>query len=623
MTTRLPHRILADTIQVNLPTAVIWVHLSGILDILDPAERLGDPNGAGANATLGQYTTFGLLVAMCEMSLSGREMSYAELTTTLWLRYDDATRALLGMPDIRDEQTLNAITRASDPAATARDDHLALLAFNRARRRVWDAFEQATAPINDNVLQAKSRSTNAEFKAAQASTDVTAQTERRELVINRIIQGSVFAMNKRYHPQVRPRDLLNGLLKNWSGDIAIDETELDDAISTARPAIGPAALHPATELAAFFKKSRRLEWPIVIGLTLGILVSRPGKPRVPTIALSGSINPPSPGSLRGAMQCLDAIEAAGLRPKLSSNARQYCIADLAFPNLNHYAEGLLSRNFAQVRSFKSNTPRVRPLRSITDPRGAPPAAYLFNGIPICPGISEATLKALKLDAPQPRHVDGELVYDGQELHDHDEKASQLLPVTMVRHGRPELAPERGPGRPKTGIPVEDDVVRLRVMCPAVAGKSRCPLVPDSMTLPTSVPLVPEPPITAPRTTCKQSFTTVRMSRVHFKDLQVHASHTTLHSDLLQSGRARNEAYHSLLIRRAGGNLTRGNRKPRKNAFTSLSVAMAVGATNIRVLERWAEVVKANGGKAPPEPHQAKERLRRNALDAFRQKTRRN
>ena len=639
MTVRATHRAMT-TRSKRLKRATRWVDLSGILDVLAPSER-GQYPGRGRPVALGQLSIRGLLIALMDLVLMNRELSYAELTRIIWLEYTDEVLARIGLQGVRDPQTLEAMIKAGKPNATAADIRAGQLAEARARRRIMDAFERATTPINDNVLPANRRHTSKQLTEARATTDVSGQRAARLLVFNLIIQGSLYTANVEANERRKadkrskdeggndaedgvpfdPTDLRSGILADWTGDLAVDETDADHSIATqgrGKGLSGPDAHHPVSELAEFFlKDSSRLRWPNALGLTFAIAVSRPECRRVPAVALGGSIDKPSAASLAGALTAIDAIAHAGLRPAQVSNAHQYIVADMAYPHRTDWADSLLDRDYSQVVRYPRNAPRILNLTASSDPTG-PSAATLFNGVPICPGMSAAALKQNSVDVPTPEDFRGDITRQGRLLDKHEERLRRVLPLVMVRHGRPVRTPNRPPGRPRSGVPDPENVYRMRVVCPAIAGQAMCPLVPDSMNLdPKAAPLVPDPPIDAPPATCRSSFTKVQLTHSQFRHYQPRMHGSWEHEDFYTSARSRNEGFHAALLHKSTGGLGRGTIHPWKNAFLTIALAMCVGATNFHILDNWNDILLLNGGRAPYETHRKKHRARQNAIAYYR------
>lgn len=620
-----PHHRSSKTLTRRLQIAARWIDLSDALALLAPAER-GQKPGAGRPVELAQFSARSLLIVMAEIVLARRTISYTEITTTIWVYYSKQILASLGLEGIRDAKTHSELLQAARPDATAADLHRGRLAEERARRRIIDAFEQATAPINDNVAPANKRHTHRQLNEARANNDVSVQRAARLDVFNKIIQGSLYAANEWAHTRpdaaipVDPKDLLGGILKGWFGDLAIDETDADHSIATlgrGNDLTSPDAYHPISELAEFFfKDGSRLRWPNALGLTFAIAVSRPEERRVPTVALGASIDNPSAASYDGAMTALDAIDNAGLRPRTSSNAHQYVAVDQAYPHRTAWADGIAERNYSQVIRYPKNAARVHGLRACGI-ENTKVAAHLFNGVPICPGVSSAALRRTVIDAPRREDSRGDFLKWGQRLHRHQEHLDRILPFVMIRHGRPSRTPDNGPGRPRAGVPAKPDVYRMRVMCPAVAGTARCPLVPASMEADPDLPIVPDPPIEDDRpATCRNSLTRLQLTHQQFRRYQPRMLGDYLHEDFYTSARARNEGFHAALLHGSTGHLARGRIQPWKNAFLTIALALAVGATNIHIVERWVEVVTLNGGKAPYETHRKNQRIRANAIAAY-------
>ena len=626
MAPRAPHRAFKTTDE-RVGRAERWIDLSGILDHLAPAER-GLRAGAGRPVQLVQYSIRALLIVMAEIALDGRPLTSAEITLTIWCRYSDKILRRLGLEGIRDARTLEQIQRAARPGATAADIANGRRAEARARRRIIDAWEQATVPINDNVAPANRRITNRELKAARASTDVSAQRAARIQAFNLLIQGSVYAGNEWFnsrrsdeHAALDPKDIAKGIMSGWRGDLAIDETDVDYSIATlgrGNDLTSDDAYHPIAEMAEFFRKpGSRLQWPNAIGLTFAIAVARPESRRVPTIALAGSIDQPSAGSATGAMAVIDAIDDADLSPALASNAHQYVVVDQAYPHRKTWARDIADRNRSQVVRYGKTTARVHGLRACSDKNGTV-AAHLFNGVPVCPGFPGLALRRANLDVPLVADVGGDRHTWGKRLHAHAELLAQILPFVMPRHGRPVHVPDHGPGRPPAGASPRPDITRMKVVCPAVAGQVRCPLVPQSMEAdPTVVPPVENPPLEADRpATCQSSYTRLRLDYSQFRHYQPIMAGDYRHEDFYTSARSRNEGFHAALLHGTAGHLARGDVKPWKNAFVTIAYALAVGATNLHIIEQWNDVLASNGGKAPLETHDRNQRRRKTAVAEY-------
>lgn len=625
---RLPSRMdFADT-DKNLTVAKAWIEHSGVHELLVPYQP--ERGLAGRKIERGQYLLSGMLIALAEICMAGREMSWRELTYTLWYRYTDAQMEFIEMSDLRDPER-KALMASFGNHVDSPDVNLAKRAWHTENERCRQAFSRVFAAIDDNVLPGGKCHTNAEVAEAKRTVDVTAQTALREEVLNRLVMGSVITGNAMRFKDLDPKDIYAGVLKDHVGDFAIDETEVDESLSAVKNASKPSGKHPANEMSKFHKHSRRIEWPNLIGLTLAIAVSRPGRPRVPNLALGMSMHDPSAANKAGAYKAVGAIEDAGMRRPMRSNAKQYIIADLAYPNLLGFNAGLTAMKYSLVMKYKKNQKRVHELATAHDDDGSAVPGHLFNGVCVCPGLPRAALNKMRLNPPEPIPLNGQdrdrfdsdedpdLRYDPVELDAHDKKVALLAAATMPRHGRPESKVDRRAGRPLKNIEYDETIHTVRVVCPAVAGKIRCPLVAESMSLDVDTPQISGPPPGKRPAVCERSYTTIRMNAKRFKHYQELMMGTWEHEDLYTSARARNEAFHSLLIRHSGGNMIRGRIKPHKNAFYTMAIALSVGVTNLRVLEAWEETLALNGRVAPEEPHKKKQIVRKNILKRYRNK----
>ena len=168
--------------------------------------------------------------------------------------------------------------------------------------------------------------------------------------------------------------------------------------------------------------------------------------------------------------------------------------------------------------------------------------------------------------------------------DFHEAIAQRVPYAMSLHGE---NAERG---------------TRRFMCPALAGKVRCPLRPQSLALSAAHPLVENPPIrdTAPECCTVKSTVTIsaddrnakaRLWQRHYWGTPEQTAETDRRTSVEQA--------FSRLKDSNGTDMTRGFVRVVGLARVSLAVGLMAVATNIRELEVWA--VRHDDGRAPGHP----------------------
>jgi hypothetical protein len=211
-------------------------------------------------------------------------------------------------------------------------------------------------------------------------------------------------------------------------------------------------------------------------------------------------------------------------------------------------------------------------------------ATIANGNLYCP----TTPKPLLELAPLPRGASAE------QTHAHDQQADELA--------RYKLPP----------ITAHDQDGYRRVICPATQGKLRCPLRPESMTLPHDRPQVLKPP-EHPPTCCTQKTITVPPS-VCAKTTQKHDYPSREHR-LSYNRRTAAERTFATTTDRATNDLSRGWCRLMGLTPIAIFTATALIARNIRIADayhaRQAEDQRRAAAGLPP--RQRRRRRRRHTL----------
>jgi hypothetical protein len=200
------------------------------------------------------------------------------------------------------------------------------------------------------------------------------------------------------------------------------------------------------------------------------------------------------------------------------------------------------------------------------PKGTFEGAVCANGSLYCPAVPEPLLSL----GPLVRGASAQVV----EAHDRS--------CAELEHYR--FAPLNRPDR--DGYE--------RVMCPASAGKLRCPLVETSLTLSFSRPSIAKPPLLAPRC-CRQASITVPPN-VNDKTRQKHPYPSPTHRRSYARRTAAERAY-ARLADPAGEGVRRGWCRLFGTAKNALMYSLAAVAHNIRISESRERQDRAEARRA--------------------------
>jgi hypothetical protein len=190
------------------------------------------------------------------------------------------------------------------------------------------------------------------------------------------------------------------------------------------------------------------------------------------------------------------------------------------------------------------------------PKGTHHGAICANGALYCP----ATPRVLLELAP--------LTPSASDAHSalHERRCSELARYKLAPHG------------------AVDTDGHQRVICPAASGKVRCPLRPQSITLPYNRPTINQPPQAPPRC-CTQQTITVPPT-VNAKTAQKHDYPSQAHRDSYNRRTAAERAF-ATVTDPATTNLSRGNCRLTGLAPIALFTATVFIARNLRIADAFA------------------------------------
>lgn len=595
-----------------------------------PNPMPADPDNPrrGRKAKFVQYTATALVCCLYELVAAGGALSIKTMLDRFWFFYTAEDLEIIGMPRLRDPQRLAAMT-PNLHGLTEEETHKAVADAYRAYRaeyqRLVEAWDTVFAAIDDTpITQVRNkpgtkrkdrikRHTKDDVALAAAHPDLVPRREAKLRVLNAIIAGALRAENHRRHGD---NDVLAGILADYRGHLAIDETHPQDAGNHL-----PSDQSPANYLARVFIDSRNKDKDVfqaVVGLSLATTATDPKQDhRVPDLVLAASLHKPGPGSGDAVREILAAIATNRLRPDLRSNAIQLVVLDMGYqdPNLN---EDLTAAGYGILREYKSDRNVLFEIGAVIHPDGTKTEGpRLFNGAVLCPGASMALLRRLENQFVLPRE---DRISDAA-LRAHQRILDDLSPLIMPTNGRPQKVEvkKRG-GQSKVAPAKKNYAMKLTVTCPALSDQVRCPLFDDFDDQDRQhIPEVPAAPVDLEehqRPACcrnENGNQTINIPMDQFKTWQPLMLGSWEHAEFYTAARSANERYNGLLMTPTGADLSRGAIAPRGAAFWAITIAAAIAETNARSIETYEATTNRHGGQKPVPPAAANRRRRAKRL----------
>lgn len=389
----------------------------------------------------------------------------------------------------------------------------------------------------------------------------------------------------------------------YVGDLVVDETTFDVAAAGYRMGGSDRTRRSAAYLATFYRRKRGvLDDPAAaagddaggnltldkmafgIGVTAITRVGKPGSIRaVVPVTTAIDVHQPTSGSGDAVDHALAHHRIGGFDPRSATrrgkNARNPMLtADMGYTIKDRYAELLLRRGYDMLARYPKHWHPVS--RAVPPPDGdsrtsldePDPGPVLAYGAFYCPAAEEQLTAPLVVGSRQ--------LKDTEAWRAQDDRLAWLLPKLMGVNSRiRQAAPRRA--RPKHGTP-RRTAYKIDLVCPAVQGRCRCPLKPESMRADpdTTVTLSPtwQP---ADKTCCQDAHVTVTLTPQQLKQYQGAMPAGSWEHQILY------EAYRSLTERRFSLDkspyLTRLNAinwGPRREPMLKLLIALNVAVANL-------------------------------------------
>jgi hypothetical protein len=375
---------------------------------------------------------------------------------------------------------------------------------------------------------------------------------------------------------------------NCVGDAVVDETIIDTASLRGELGAAPHKMHAASPLSEPWARERatgQLKAGLPrreisksgngIGFTMLTRVAhRDALHSEPPLFIGMAGHGPTGGSVEALGEAISQARRTGVdgRPEGTRRRRPLLTADMGYNPKKGFPELMLRTGYSPVVTYPAHWLRKFPAtKNPNRPDTPQPGPLQYYGTFFCPAVQKL------LDVKLLRGTKEMLNRD--EFRAHDRALQELYPFLMGIHTRPRFATDRA-GRPRIGERVAE-VVKQRMVCPAVMGTVQCPLKPESVDDRIGLP-VAEPDWPAETYgCCSASSVTVTLSpdqlRLAQWDLIPFSWEHLIYYEAL---RALTEQRFSQLKSRAGSGIDAIKAGPRRPPTILLGVALAAAAANI-------------------------------------------
>lgn len=547
------------------------------------------------------YTIHAVLVAAACLISSGRTPSVKRIHRLVLFGFADEQRIRVGMSAAADIVALVGSSRKRQDKEYKRfhawlDRHLQWFDphFDIPARKITNGeFEQ--------LIESR---TETDQEAAAAAFDAA------HTFVNLIVAGSVTEANP----------------EGYVGDLVADESIYDVAKINYGDGMKNHLRRSAAPMAAYYRRKdgtvatgpatgvtrEKMAWGI--GVTALTRVGAPGYIRsVSPVTVAVAFGPPTSGSVAAVEHCMKHASTNGLIPKLKevstnkiNREQDACNVPIGEPKQDS-PDGQDPEQEARDRRSRKRAPYFTVDMGYNAHQGWADLMFRYGYHPICryperwnlvshlePTRSEAVSPGpiqahgalycpAALDLATPRLVRPSRVIrtDGGN-NGHDERLSRLLPLLMGTNSSLRQA-AANPGRPKKGEKPAK-VYKIDLVCPAVTGRVRCPLKPDSM-----ITAASEAPTLAPtwnadaKRCCANSHVSVTLTDRQFALMQPGLPPGSWeHTFLYEAYRALTERAFSLLKSPYMSNTQAMNWGPRRDPMIMINVSICIAVTNLHI-----------------------------------------
>ena len=544
----------------------------------------GGPKGPGGRPSAQiRYTFRAVLVAIAFLTYVGILPSMAEVFRVIIWVFTDEQRESLGV-------------------VLGEEDRQRLRGNEMAQRREYTRFQQwltrlLTCLDSHPDIPAR-RLTNADAKTRLSKRNKEAQATSAaawlsaHTVVNLIVAASI----------------ADKAPKGYEGDIVVDETTYD--VSAGRNGAGnkPSAHRSPVAMATMYRRSKGTvqdganqargttqKMAEGIGVTAtawhgSVKNIHSITPLITAIAFGKTTS----GSVEATETALKFHVANGFDPRKPTdgkNRRQpTCTTDMGYNVKNGWAEMLHHYGFSPNGRYPEPWHTVSELLPLPGDRNSDqvtPGPIMASGAIYCPfaaGLIGDDRGWVKRSA--------DLLKDSGE--ERDRALAARLPLLMGTNSRLRMA-ALSPGRPsKSGGDAK--VPKLDLICPAVQGRVRCPLKPESMTVPADQARTIQPTWAAEsKKCCSQGHVTVTLTPQQFKQYQpAYVPGSWEHTFIYEALRSLNERMFAILKSPHESNVQKMNWGARREPMIMLTIAMMVAISNYK--RQWGVTDPSEDGE---------------------------
>lgn len=549
--------------------------LNQILPILNNsgiAERLTEEATRLRPWTGQPYTATGVLATLWLNIHRGTATTIANILRTIFEEYTPQDLHRLGLHQI------NPVTPDTNATPTTQK------ATNAAYMSLYRYIDWLLTPIDDTPFRPgtvllRDEATRLQHKAL---TTFATQTALRDDLLNNLIDATI---DRNIYP-------------NGSSNFLVDEHVIHTALSEAsnhraqRAKADPAG-HPPTghfhagiPMATYYPKQRRTRSGWHIGLTR--LLSCDPDPhttqRLPEIAFSILIRGASAGTSSHMLNCLDHAQKRALVARPGRKARRLIIADQGYTKSIDANYELLKRDFYFLMRYAKDATTHHDLSQHVYNQGdhPGPGPSLHLGQIVCPAAAWATSQG-RVATPTPR--------SGKAAHAAHAKQQEYLTACAMPINGPTVSNNAPPGRRAANAPDPEPRVKIKALCPAAAGRARCPARPETLTDPAlqGMPLLRgESQADLDNAACSGEWVTITLTPHEYKQWQPLRAHSKAHEARMSPFRSRDEAFNAELVSPHSGGQKDRAVQSQKNPWVCLQIAFAVATTNLNIQQRYRD-----------------------------------
>lgn len=537
--------------------ALAVIDRSGVAEMIESFYDEDRPPGGRPPGRI-VYTVRAVLVACLLRIIECTPPSYAGILATL-AEFDAGQLAAVGM--------------AGQDMTPVREDG------DSEYKKLHGWFDRRLEPLDPGVDLPARRVTNELHKAMIARRTAEAQQraalaeQRIDALLNSIVAASV--------EEATP--------SAYCGDLVADESIFDLAGPSAGLGSRPDKRRAAAYCGKYYRRDkqtgevRTVRMPIEsskTGFGVGVTaISRVGPPQavhaVAPVIVGIAVREPTSANVEAVRVAMEGTHANGLAARGSGRARwPHFVVDMGYNPKRGFADVLLDHQYSPVARYPKGW-NLQFAASHPFPSDDPePGPIQIAGAFYCPAVVEYT-KAHGV--PETRRL-----LENKDFRLHDDRLRRLYPFLMGTNSRPK---RRRVTRGRPGLGQEQQTaVTQELVCPAAAGRLRCPLKPASMTeIPQGVQQA-LPTWSAGRYRCCAKSTVT----VAYTEKQLRMAQWNLvpgsweHALYFEAARALTEQRFSLLKSPHITGINALKWGPRREPMIKIILALAVAATNLRI-----------------------------------------